>query len=929
MSTHPERIGAYPIEREVGRGGMGVVYLGRDPKLDRPVAIKVLPAAFASDPERLARFEREAKLLASLNHPNIASIYGIEEDDGQRFLVLEYVEGETLGERIDAGPLPIDEAMDVCRQIAAALEAAHESGVIHRDLKPGNVKLTPGGEVKVLDFGLAKGPAGTADSNPDLSQSPTMTVGATGVGVILGTAGYMSPEQARGRAVDRRTDIWSFGCVLHECLTGRQTFGGETVSDTIAKILQGEPDMSILPGKTPDRVRHLLGRCLEKDPRKRLRDIGDARIELDDAHESMTSTVRAAVQPEVAAAASRSSMWRGLAIGAIAGVLLAVGLMTFMRPPADGPRSTPRGARLSIPVPPDIQLFTLGLEMGAPIDLAPDGSAILILASPVEGEDRNLQRIYKRMLDGTTFEPIPGTDFARSRPRVTPDGRHIYFLAGVARGASDEEVRRIPIDGSAPPVKVCAMSEDWDGAFLVLPDGGLLFVHLDGKRFTRVSTNGEAGSPIEIQVDGFDGTFDLNFLGREAVLNDDAVFMGTTYFDETGWGKGVAEVNPNTGEGRIVLKDAGHAKLDGAGNIIFTRGDVLLAAKYDAGAAQVAGDPRALFDDVRTFGRFVAGRFEMSESGLLAFPPGGRIAENRAMATVTVDGRSEEWADSHKAYNWNWIPWATYDGEYAVMVATNARGVDEVWMSNVERPFFRRLVAFDDADAGAPVLSRDHQWLAFRVVGGDERDGLYVRRVDEPGTGVRVHEHEEGATGLPVAWLPDGRGFTFVVRSGVGRDIYMIRYADGPGSEFEKVPLVVDAFDNRGGSLSPDGRWMSFTSNRSGRTQIYVAPFTANGIGAAVPVTRSGASARFQGASRIAYIDSFEVLKRIHLEFGATARVVREERLFNLADKRIAEWAPLPDGRFIAIKEGGEEFKVSSIEVLLDWRGRLDEVLTD
>src|SRR5262245_3788221 len=230
----PQRIGAYPIERELGRGGMGIVYLGRDTRLGRPVAIKVLPDVFAADPERLARFEREAKLLASLHHQNIAGIYGLEEANGRRLLVLEYLDGPTLAEHLARGALPLDECLEIGRQIAAALEAAHEAGIIHRDLKPGNIKLTPTGEAKVLDFGLAKG-TGTADSNPELSQSPTLPYASTGLGVILGTAAYMSPEQARGKSVDRRTDIWSFGCVLYELLTGRQLFGGETVSDTIAK----------------------------------------------------------------------------------------------------------------------------------------------------------------------------------------------------------------------------------------------------------------------------------------------------------------------------------------------------------------------------------------------------------------------------------------------------------------------------------------------------------------------------------------------------------------------------------------------------------------------------------------------------------------------------------------------------------------------
>src|SRR5262245_56972681 len=285
------RLGPYEIAAPIGAGGMGEVYRARDTRLGRDVAIKVLPAAFAQDAERLARFQREAQILATLNHPHIAQIHGLEEAGDTRALVLELVEGTTLSERLTRGPIPVPEALDVCRQIALGLEAAHESGVIHRDLKPGNIKITAAGEVKVLDFGLAKGAPGSGSSSDlDLTHSPTRTQAATQAGVVLGTAAYMSPEQARGKPVDRRTDIWSFGCVLYECLTGRQVFEGETISDMIARILERDPDWSALPGRTPARIRELLARCLEKDAKKRLRDIGDARIEIESALAARSSS---------------------------------------------------------------------------------------------------------------------------------------------------------------------------------------------------------------------------------------------------------------------------------------------------------------------------------------------------------------------------------------------------------------------------------------------------------------------------------------------------------------------------------------------------------------------------------------------------------------------------------------------------------------
>ena len=278
------RLGAYQVQVRIGVGGMGEVYSARDTRLGRDVALKILPRLFTSDPERLARFEREARVLASLNHPHIGAIYGLEEADGVRALVLELVDGETLGDRIARGPIPLKEALTIAGQIADALDAAHEKGIVHRDLKPANIKITPAGVVKVLDFGLAKAVSGDAAS-PDLTQSPTVTVGGTREGVILGTPAYMSPEQARGQTVDKRTDIWAFGCVLYEMLTGRAAFARNTMTDTLAAIVEGDPEWGALPKGTPVAVRRVLNRCLEKDPKRRLRAIADARLEIDEAQQ--------------------------------------------------------------------------------------------------------------------------------------------------------------------------------------------------------------------------------------------------------------------------------------------------------------------------------------------------------------------------------------------------------------------------------------------------------------------------------------------------------------------------------------------------------------------------------------------------------------------------------------------------------------------
>ena len=458
-----QTIGSYHIQEKIGAGGMGEVYRATDSRLDRDVALKILPETFARDAERMIRFEREAKVLASLNHPNIASIYGLEESNGTRALVMELVEGLTIADRIRQGPLPLDEALPIARQIAEGLEYAHERGIVHRDLKPANIKLTRDGEVKLLDFGLAKALEGELGEG-DISSSPTITAGATGLGVLLGTAAYMSPEQARGKRVDRRADIWAFGCVLYEMLTAKTCFAEETISDTLAAIIRGVPEWSCLPDSIPPRISELLRRCLQKDPKQRLQSIGDARIAIQEALSGagveQTGVVRAVVQPNWL----RALPWAALALAIVAS--LAVVLWSSRN------RSMPAPVeRVSVLPPEGVALSTGGL---AGIAFSPDGRSIAYTA-----RQGTTTRLYLRELDRFVSLSLPGTEGA-GYPFFSPDGQWIGFFA-------DNKLRKVSTRGGEP-VTLCEATSSRGASWG--PDGTIIFAPTFESGLMRVNAAG-------------------------------------------------------------------------------------------------------------------------------------------------------------------------------------------------------------------------------------------------------------------------------------------------------------------------------------------------------------------------------------------------------------------------------------------------------
>ena len=781
-TSRPSAIGPYPVEREVGRGGMGIVYLGRDTRLDRPVAIKVLPEAFAADPERLARFEREARLLASLNHRNIAAIFGLEESAGRRFLVLEYVEGETLAQRLDRGPLPLDEAVDVCRQIAAALEAAHEGGVIHRDLKPGNVKLTPAGEVKVLDFGLAKGGSGAgSSSDPSLSASPTLTAaaGATGAGVILGTAAYMSPEQARGRALDRRTDIWSFGCVLYECLTGRQAFAGETVSDVIALILQRDPEWKLLPAGTPPRLRELLARCLTKDAKKRLRDIGEARLMLEDGDATQGSGVFAPAP----AAPVRTSRLGWIVAAALAAATIGLGAALVLRTPAPDPV---RRVKLDIPPMPTPPRDVAGVAF------SPDGEMIATTTTDSAGTFK----IYVRALSALEGRILTGTDDG-TQPAWSPDGRFLLFC-------TPDKLKKVEARGGTPevlcPIASYGRGSSWGARGIIVFSAGA-----EGPLF-QIPHDGGTPTPATVLRPGETGHRYPKFLpdGRHFLYASMPprgamfdIWIGST--DDTSH--------------REKLMEADGVPIYAApGLLVYSRRTRVMAQRFDARSRKLGGKPTSLHDEPKRSDFLGAPSVVTSLHGPLGyFVPDAQLTRlqwyDRASGGITPLALPPA---AYKAVA------LSHDDRQAVLVRASSQIESDLWLLDLQQMVPTRLT-FGPGRVDRPAWSPDDRRIAY----SSDRNGhwdVYVKQAGAAGPGEVVLE---GGSLLKYvnAWTPDGKALLVEqIGDKTGWDVFEVPLE----GDRKPRPLFTTPYDEQYASVSPDGQWITYTSNESGRFEVFV-----------------------------------------------------------------------------------------------------------
>jgi len=798
MSLTPgTRLGPYEILSPLGAGGMGEVYRARDTKLDRDVAIKVLPEAFVADPERVSRFQREAKTLAALNHPNIATIHGLEEGEGVFAIVLELVDGPTLADRIAAGAVPVDEALAIARQMAVAIEAAHEQGIIHRDLKPANVKVRPNGTVKVLDFGLAKLQAGEAGEagragrgSGGLTQSPTLTSPvATLAGTILGTAAYMAPEQARGKPVDKRADIWAFGCVLFEMLTGKRAFGGDEVSDTLAFIITKEMDWSALPASTPVALRRVLRRCLEKDPTKRLHDIADARIEIDDVMakgDTADAPTASAVPAGAGGTPSRRSIpviIAALASGALVGTLV----WAITRDSAP-PRLHP--VRLGI-VPSASQAFN-GSPNARNIAISPDGTHIAY-AGQVGLIVRALDQLDAALLDGTS---------GAQSPFFSPDGQWIGFFA-LGR------LRKIAITGG-PAIAICGVAAGPRGATWTA-NGTIVFATAAGGTLLSVAAAGGDPKPLtKLDQREFAHFYPSALPDGRAILY--AAFTSGTTSPESGH---IVALDLATGKQKTVLQGGSEPEYVPTGHLIYAAAGTLRAVRFDARRLEPIGDPFPVVDKVG-MSAFGSANYAVSNTGTLVYVPGsvqGQPSSPRSLVWVDRQGREEPLAAPQRAYT---LPRLSPDG---TRVALDIRDQDsDIWVFDLARQTLERRT-FDPGLDQYPVWSADSRRIFFAA---SRLGNPNVFAVSADGSGSAEPVTKPKDPQFPTSLSADGtRLILRDVDPATRFDVGMLTLSGNGQVE----PLVHTPFSENNGEVSPDGHWLAYQSDESGRDEIHVRPF--------------------------------------------------------------------------------------------------------
>ena len=896
----------------VGAGGMGEVYRGRDTRLNRDVAIKILLPAVAKDAERLARFSREAQVLASLNHPNIAHIHGLEEGERGPFLVMEFVEGPTLADRLAAGALPLDEAIAIARQVADGLEAAHERGIVHRDLKPANIKVQDNGTVKILDFGLAKAidPAsGTGQPGSD-ANSPTITTPAMSqAGLILGTAAYMSPEQAKGRVVDKRTDVWAFGCVLYEMLTAQRAFHGEDVTDTIAAVVRGEPDWDALPADTPQQIRLLLRRCLEKDRRARISDIGVARF-------LMNETI-AAPQPAQAPTVVPRGRWMApVAAGVLLGAALVAGAWTWSSRTPVAPRSI---ARYTI-TPPSEQPFVLqGNDHD--IAVAPDGSFVVYRTLPPGIAIRAVNELDSRYLAATA-----GGRF----PFVSADSQWVGFFVG-------GELRKAGVGGGAA-INIVRINGVPRGASWG-DDGFIVFATTLSSGLMRVSAEGGEPKALTTQDGGERHVLPHVLPGSQWVLFTVLTAGAEVSNIQTAR---IDAVNLTTGERKVVARGGHDPTYVESGHLVYATTDIgtaaesrfrgsLRAVRFDATRAEPIGDTVSMVEQLLVSPTGAAA-YSVSRQGDLVYVPGATAASatpRRSVVWVNRQGVETPIPAEPRPYA---IARISPD---ATRIALDIRDLtNDLWIWDIARRTLTPLNR-DPAQDLSPLWTPDGKRVIWASSRGGGNPNLFWQAADGTGTADRLTNNPTNQ--FPTSITPDGSKvllFGNGATSEVGVDIFTVAL---PPADAKATALISTRGFDYGAELSPDGKWLAYHSNESGEFQVYVRPFPDIEAGRVQISTAGGTRAAWARNGReLFYLDKAGLLTSVSAQGAGTSFVAGEP--VRLHDRRYVAGASIlgldlraydvsPDGqRFVMIKDLETEAKtpaLSQMVVVLSWAEEL------
>jgi serine/threonine protein kinase len=898
------KLGSYEIVSPLGAGGMGEVYRARDTRLGREVALKVLPTAFASDPERMARFQREAQVLASLNHPRIGAIYGFEDSNGVRALVMELIEGPTLADRIARGAIPVDEALPLAREIAEALEAAHDRGIVHRDLKPANVKITPDGNVKVLDFGLAKAVEGDVSST-DIQNSPTISRMATQAGIILGTAAYMSPEQAKGKSVDRRTDIWAFGCVLYEMLTAKHAFEGETVTDTLAAVIRGEPDWTLLPAPTPQAVRNLLQRCLKKDPKQRLQSIGEARITLDEvlsgSRQEMAPIQESQVLPRAKPSPMRFLPWT---VAALLGVALLAAVFTLRqvsRPSAQN------FTELSLWIPPDQQLDTIS---GPAVVISPDGSR---LAYVIRDRNSNSGKLYVREMDNRAATLLSGAGGA-DVPFFSPDGQWIGFFG-------DGKLKKISVRGGAA-IALCDATGYRGGTWS--EDGTIVFPAQFTSPLYRIPAAGgtpEEATHLDTARSEITHRWPQFLPGGKALLFTSSA--DNNFFEHAK----VELASLDKGVGKVLVENAYYGRYLAGGYLAYVSQGTVFVAPFDAQALKITGTAIPVLQGVDADLTNGAVQLSVSQNGTAVYLSGGRVNQNLNIALLDRKGNSSTLMNDQPDAS---SPQISPDGKRVAF-----QKIDGIWVHDLVRGTTSPVTP-GSAGASYPVWSPDGEWITYahpRSTNKGSGQGIFRKRSDGTGEEAALTpDHILNA--YPGSWSPDGRVLAFYQLSeqdGSCCELWTLSIDEnGKPQEPRRFLQQESNGKARHPQFSPDGRWLSYVSWESGLPQVYVVP-SSGAVGKWQISTNGGIEARWSKPGHELFYISTNGSTLMSVPYSVDKNSFQPGNPQELFTDRFEPRAPFlsydvtPDGQHFVMFQfaGGRATPTSEPIVALNW---LDQV---